>query len=202
MTEDTSIQNEQQETKEQTDACQEPKAACEQDEHLKKSKDKTIKIKESEYQRLVQEAAEYKDKHVRLYAEFDNARKRMDREKQEFVKYANEGLIIEFIGILDSLEASLKSIKEGEVNEVSIRKGIEMVIKQMHDLLSKNGVQPIKAVGTVFDHNCHEVLMQEESAEHEDMVVLEEFQKGYTWNNKVLRTTKVKIAKKIEKKDS
>ena len=77
----------------------------------KPAKDKMIKIKESEHVKLIEEAAKYKDQYVRLYAEFDNARKRMDREKQEFIKFANEGLIMEFLGILDNLERSVEAAK-------------------------------------------------------------------------------------------
>ena len=70
-----------------------------------------IKVKESEHAQLAENAAKYKEQYVRLYAEFENARKRMDREKQDFVRYANEGLIVEFLGILDDLERSVEAAK-------------------------------------------------------------------------------------------
>ncbi|VAX36919.1 Heat shock protein GrpE [hydrothermal vent metagenome] len=162
-----------------------------------KKKDKTIKMKESEKEKLITEAKEYKDKYVRLYAEFDNARKRMEREKLEFVKYANEELIIEFLGVLDNLERSVEVAQKKHEDYEAFLKGIEMVMKQVNEMLTKNGVKPIKAQGKPFDHNCHEILMQEESDEEEG-VVLEEFQKGYYLGDRVVRTVKVKVAKKKE----
>ncbi len=162
----------------------------------KKKKDKVLKIKESEYAKIVEEGKEYKDKYLRLFAEFDNARKRMDREKQDFVKYANEELIVEILTILDGLELSIKSAKakDSEDGEAFL-KGIEMVVTQMHAFLNKYGVKPIKALGTIFDPHNHEVLLQEETSEHDDGLVLEELQKGYLLGEKVVRTAKVKIAK-------
>jgi len=159
-------------------------------------KDKTIKIKESEHQKLVDEAAQYKDKYVRLYAEFDNARKRTERERAEFVKYASEDIIKELLNVLDSLELSLKvSSEKKEENIQALIKGIELVMGQLQSLLSRNGVKPIKAIGTKFDPHCHEVLMQEETDKFEDESVIDEFQKGYYLGDKVLRTAKVKIAR-------
>ena len=155
--------------------------------------DKVIEIKESEFNKLKQETAESKDKYVRLFAEFDNARKRMEREKLEFVKYANEELIVDLLQIVDSLEQSLKSTG---ADKDSLMKGIELVVKQFQDILKKNGVTPIDTKGQMFDHNLHEVLMQEESDQFNDGAIIEEFQKGYTLEGKVIRTAKVKIAKR------
>jgi len=170
------------------------------EEKQKAKKDKVIKIKESEKRQLIEEAKEYKDKYVRLYAEFDNARKRMEREKFDFVKYANEGLIIEFLGILDNLERSVEAAQAKHEDYTAFLKGIEMVMAQVHDMLGKNNVKPIESKGKVFDHNCHEILMQEES-DVEEGTVLEEFQKGYYLGDKVVRTAKVKVAKKKEVKE-
>jgi molecular chaperone GrpE len=160
----------------------------------KAKKEKTIKIKESEHQKLLDEVAEYKDKHLRLYAEFENARKRMERERQEFVKYANEELLLNFLTILDSMELSLSTAKDKHSDAEALIKGLELVLSQVYDLLKRNNVEVIAAKGKPFDHNMHEVLMQEESDEHDENVVLEEFQKGYKFGEKILRTVKVKIA--------
>jgi len=164
-------------------------------------KDKIIKIKESEYKKIVQEAAEYKDKHIRLYAEFDNARKRMEREKIEFIKYANEGLILD---ILDDLERSIDVARAQHQDYSAFLKGIEMVMTHVHALLKKNGVKPIEARGKLFDPHCHEVLFQEENDDVDEDLVLEELQKGYYLGDKVVRTAKVKLAKKagLEKKQA
>jgi molecular chaperone GrpE len=157
-------------------------------------KGKIIKIKESEYQALVKEAADYKDKWVRLYAEFENVRKRLDREKSEFIKYANEGLLSEFLNILDDLERTVHAANSKHQDYEGFLKGVEMVMAHVYDLLKKNSVKPIEAFGKKFDPHCHEALMQQETAEHEEGIILEEFQKGYYLGDRVIRTTKVKVA--------
>ncbi len=159
-------------------------------------KEKTIKIKESEHAQLIEEAAKYKEQYVRLYAEFDNARKRMDREKQEFIRYANEGLIVEFLDILDDLERSVDSAKMNHQDYAAFVKGIEMVMSHIHTMLKNNGVKPIDVDGKAFDPHCHEVLMQEESEHLDEGMVIEAFQKGYCLGDRVVRTAKVKVAKK------
>ncbi len=160
--------------------------------------DKIIEIKESEYKRLVAEAAEYKDKHVRLYAEFENTRKRLERDKQEFIKYANESVIVEFLGVLDNLERSVEAAQTKHEDYTAFLKGVEMVMAQTYDMLSKNGVKSIEAKGKMFDPHCHEILMQEETDEIEEGMVIEEFQKGYYLWDRIVRTVKVKVAKKKE----
>jgi molecular chaperone GrpE len=161
-------------------------------------KEKMIKIKESEHAKLVEEAAKHKEQYIRLYAEFENARKRMDREKQEFVKFANEGLITEFLGILDNLERSIESANAQHQDYTAFLKGIEMVMAHVHEMLKNNGVVPVEAQGKMFDPHSHEVLMQEETEEMDDGMVMEEFQKGYRLGEKVIRTAKVKVARKKE----
>lgn len=158
-------------------------------------KEEVIKTNEAEHAKLVEEAAKYKDQYIRLYAEFENARKRMDRERQEFVKFANEGLITEFLTILDNLERSVESAKAKHQDYTAFLKGIEMVMAHVHEMLKNNGVVPIEARGKMFDPHCHEVLMQEETDEMDDGMVMEEFQKGYRLGEKVIRTAKVKVAR-------
>jgi molecular chaperone GrpE len=158
--------------------------------------ERTVELKESEYQKLVADAADYKDKYIRLYAEFENARKRMERERLEFIKYANEELIENFLGIMDDLERSVEAAKTKHQDYDAFLKGIEMVMAHIYELLKKNNVRPIEAIGKKFDPHCHEALMQVESGDHEDDVVVEEFQKGYLLGDRVVRTAKVKVAKK------
>ena len=157
--------------------------------------EKTIELKESEYKKLQDELAQTKDKYVRLFAEFENARKRMEREKLEFIKYANEELIADFLNVLDDLERSVQAAQTKHEDYAAFLKGIEIVMAHVYDLLKKNGVKPIEAKGKKFDPHCHEVLMQEETDKAEEGVVLEEFQKGYFLGDRVVRTAKVKVAK-------
>lgn len=159
------------------------------------SAEKKIEVSEEEFKKLQEEAAQYKDRYIRLYAEFENARKRMEREKSEFVKYANEGLIVEFLGILDNLERSVEAAKAKHEDYSAFLKGIEMVMAHVYDMLKSNGVKAIEAKGKKFDPHAHEVLMQEEKEGVEDGIVLEEFQKGYLLGDRVARTAKVKVAK-------
>ncbi len=158
------------------------------------AKEKTVTLKESEHQNLLKELADYKDKHVRLFAEFDNVRKRTEREKMEFVKYANEGLLSEFLGILDDLERSVEAARVKHEDYDAFLKGIKMVMMHVYGMLKKNNVKSIEAKGKMFDPHLHEPLMQVETDEVPEGTVVEEFQKGYMFDNRVLRTAKVKVA--------
>lgn len=165
------------------------------DVKVSEAEDTIVELKGSELKALKDGLADYKDKYVRLYAEFDNARKRMEREKMEFVKYANEGLIVEFLGILDNLDRSVASARDRHEDYTAFLKGVELVMAQVYEMLKKQQVTPIEALNKKFDPNCHEVLMQEETSDVEEGIVLEEFQKGYMLDKKVVRTSKVKLSK-------
>ena len=153
-----------------------------------------IILKEAEYKKLVEDAASFKDKYVRILAEFDNARKRNERERVELIKYAHEEVIIEVLGIYEDLERSLEAAKKFSA-DATIVKGLELVVGKMRDLLKTYDVKPVESVGKKFDPACHEAMMQTESEEHEDGTIVEEFQKGYWLGNRVVRTAKVKVAK-------
>ena len=118
--------------------------------------------------------------------------------------YVNEtvwktgGLITEFLGILDNLERSVEAAKEKHQDYEAFLKGIEMVMAHVHEMLKNNGVTPVETEGKMFEPHCHEVLMQEEKEDIEDGMVIEEFQKGYRLGEKVIRTAKVKVARKKE----
>ena len=142
------------------------------------------------------EAVAYKDKYVRLLAEFDNMRKRHERERSDLIKYAHEEVIVECLKIYDDLERSLNAFKASEADK-NLVKGLEMVYNNMKELMGKYEVKPIESKGKPFDHNTQEVLMQQETAEFPDGIVMEELEKGYTLGGKVVRTAKVKVAKNI-----
>ena len=161
--------------------------------------EKLVQIKESEHKKLLDELSEQKDKYLRLFAEFDNARKRMERERQEFIKYASEDLIREFLDILDDLERTLEVAKAKHAEGDPFLKGVEMVMARLYNVLKRNNVKVMEAKGKMFDPHCHEVLMQEETNDHEEGMILEEFQKGYFMGDKVVRTAKVKVARKKHK---
>ncbi|MCM8831056.1 MAG: nucleotide exchange factor GrpE [Candidatus Omnitrophica bacterium] len=135
------------------------------------------------------------DKYLRSCAEFENIRKRLEREKQEAIKYANEGIIVELLNILDDLERTV-SLAENNKNLEVFLKGIEMVLAHLYELLKKYGVRPIEAQNKSFDPNLHEALLQEERNDLPEHTVIEELQKGYLLHEKVIRTAKVKVSKK------
>jgi len=138
---------------------------------------------------------EEKDKCLRLNAEFDNIRKRNIKERDEFIKYANEKLIQEFIDVFESLERGIENAKKAD-NKDKLIEGMELVYKQFKVVLEKNGLVPIKALGEKFDHRKHEAMMQTLTDEQEEDTILEEFAKGYMLNGKVIRYSKVRVSKR------
>jgi molecular chaperone GrpE len=140
--------------------------------------------------------AELTDTLQRTQAEFENYKKRVDKEKDEFVKYAKAELIQKLLPTIDTYEIALKSTKDNE----KFVKGIEMVYAQLVSLLHSEGLKPIESLGKKFDPYLHEVMLKEKS-DKDDEIILEELQKGYTLNGKVLRHSKVKVSEKTENKE-
>ncbi|MFH1440788.1 MAG: nucleotide exchange factor GrpE [Candidatus Omnitrophota bacterium] len=170
-----------------------------EEKDLKEEK-KDILISEAEYLRLKEsadKAEEYEDKILRLHADFDNLRKRVEREKLEFIKFANEGVLLELLNILDDLERTIDLAESKHQDLPVFLKGVEMILAHLYDLLKTNGIKPIEAQGKVFDPHMHEALMQAENDDLPEHTVVEELQKGYFLNDRVIRTSKVKVSKKI-----
>ena len=138
-----------------------------------------------------QKIAELTDTLKRLQAEFENFKKRNDKERVEFVKYAHADIISQLLPVLDSFELALKNTADKD----KLIEGIKMIHAQLYSTLEALGLHPIKATGEKFDPYRHEVLMKQESDKPED-TILEEFQKGYMLNDKVIRHSKVKISGK------
>jgi molecular chaperone GrpE len=161
--------------------------------------EKNISIPEAEYLKLKEDAAkaaENWDKFVRLQADFDNIRKRLEREKQEFVRFANEGIILELLNILDDLERTVGMKPAEHQDMTAFLKGVEMILAHLYDMLKQYGVKPIEAEGKPFDPHFHEALMQEVNQDLPEHTIIEELQKGYFLNDKVVRSSKVKVSKK------
>jgi len=152
-----------------------------------------------ELEKLKAEVVELKDRNLRLFAEFDNMRKRNERERLELIRYAHEEVIVELLGFYEDFERCVEAARKNPGEHTGLLKGVEMTLKRMQDLLKKYDVKPIEAVGKKFDHNLHEALLTADSDEHEDRTVLEVFQKGYMLGDRVVRTAKVKVSKKVEK---
>ena len=170
--------------------------------HLKEVK--TVTLKETEYLALKEEALKTEvlaDKVLRLQADFENTRKRLERDKQEFVRFANEGIILELLNILDDLERSVNLAETQKQDLAVFLKGVEMILAHLYEMLKEYGVKPIDAEGKLFDPHCHEALMQVENKELPENTIVEELQKGYQLNDRVIRTAKVKVSKKQEEKN-
>ena len=166
----------------------------------KNHSEKEVTLKEEEYKKLQEDAAkgnELQDRLLRLQAEFDNARKRMEKQCQDFVKYANEGIIMELLTILDDLENATQMAENKNTNLETFLKGIEMILTHLYEMLKSHGVKPIEVVGELFDPHTSEAMLQVES-EAPEHTVIEELQKGYFLNERVIRTAKVKVSKKKE----
>jgi molecular chaperone GrpE len=134
------------------------------------------------------------DRLLRTAAEFDNYRKRMDRERRDLSEYAAADIVSEILPILDNFERALQA--PSGVDEGSFRKGIELIHKQMLDLLRKRGVRPIDALGADFDPNVHEAVIHEASDTHREGEVMQELQRGYRLGERLLRPAMVKVAKR------
>jgi len=142
------------------------------------------------------EAAESNDKYLRTYADFENYRKRMQRDLADFRKYANEQLALELLSVVDHLGLALKHAAEtGETNE-GLRQGVELVYKQFLDVLDKFGIKPFKAEGELFDPAKHDAVLQVPRPDLPDNTVVQVLQDGYLYYDKILRHAKVGVSKK------
>ena len=161
-------------------------------ETLEAGKEKTAMPKEGKKSEL----EEMKETLQRLQAEFENSRKRMDRERQEFSKIANALLIKELLPLLDSMDSAEKSPGENEsIPKEKVIEGIELLKNQLLATLKSQDLEEIKSLGEKFDPMLHDCIMQEKDAKKEEDTVLEELQKGYMLNGRVLRHAKVKVNK-------
>jgi len=170
----------------------------EEKQQKKKESEENVTIPREEYETLKKqsdEKASLQDKYLRIHADFENALKRLEKEREAFLKYANEGLILDFLPIVDSLEISEKHIKEAK-DFNGVRQGVDMIHGQIQKFLKELGVERVKSVGEKFDPNVHEVIEALESTDKEDDIVVEELKPGYKLNGKLLRAASVKVARK------
>ena len=147
-----------------------------------------------ESEKLKEENKEINNKYLRMTADFQNFKKRAEKEKSDIYQFANEKLIVDLLPTIDNLERAIKSNKDEGANE-SFTQGIEMILQQFLDVLTKNDVKEIDAIGQKFDPNYHHAVLQEENDEYESETVVDQFQKGYTVNDKVIRPCMVKVIK-------
>ncbi|MBW4827324.1 MAG: nucleotide exchange factor GrpE [Clostridiaceae bacterium] len=147
---------------------------------------------EKELENKAKEIEDLNEMYLRLQADFVNYKKRVEKEKESIYSYASEEIINSLLPIVDNFERALSSSTN---KEDSFYEGMDMIYKQLLEVLEKNGLEEIEALHCEFDPNYHHAVFQEESEEHEEGIVLEVFQKGYKLNDKVIRPSMVKVAK-------
>jgi len=149
---------------------------------------------EEQLTQLQTENSDLKNQYLRKQADFENFRKRMQREKQDAVKYANTNLLQDLITIIDDFERAIRSSEESRDFE-SFHSGIKMIEHQFISMLDrKYGLKRMESEGREFDPQMHEAINMEESSDVETQTVMEDYQKGYFLNDRVLRHAKVKVA--------
>ena len=160
-------------------------------EETHKKKKSEMEKKDNRIKELTHKTRELTDSLQRLQAEFENYKKGVEKEKQDFIKYASHDLIIKLLPIVDSFEIALKNHKDKN----KFLEGMKLIFLHLYSTLEKEGLKQINPLNEKFDPNKHEVLMCNKS-DKPDNTIIEVLQKGYIVNDKLIRHAKVKIAKK------
>jgi molecular chaperone GrpE len=152
---------------------------------------------QSSPEQLLQQAqdqiAELTNRLARMQAEHENYRRRVQKEKEDLAVYANQKLLLSLLPVLDNLDRALATAPSA--GDEKLRQGVEMTARSFREILVRENVVPIEAVGQAFDPNLHEAVMTVESGEHPDGTVLTEFQKGYRLGDRVIRPSMVQVSK-------
>lgn len=148
----------------------------------------------ADYERLVNEKLELQELLQRRQADFENFKRRSDRERGEVFETATMETLKNLLQVLDDLERSLKSVPSEDGPAKEFAKGIELIYQRTLDLFTRLGVSAVKSEGEKFDPNLHHAVQKVESSEHADETILEEYQKGYLYKGKLLRPAMVKVA--------
>ena len=184
------------ELKKQQAAAEEAEAEAEADQAVGTAEEETAEDSASgEKEEVCEEAPSAEDealntKYLRLMADFQNYKRRTEKEKNDIYAFANEKIVSELLNVIDNFERALLHGAEGD----SFAEGMNMIFKQLQGVLEKAGVKEIEALGLDFDPNFHNAVMTEDSTEYESGKVTEVLQKGYTLNSKVIRPSMVKVA--------
>lgn len=165
------------------------------EERKETSEEKETTSAEAQDAQPKKDEIDFKAKYYYIAAEMDNYRKRMEREKENLIKYGNERVLSDLIQVMDNFERIIDSLKPDQDPKIkNIVTGIDMVQKQFLETLSKHGLTPVESVGKEFDPNFHEAVAQEYAEGVKPNHVIKEFQKGYTLNGRLLRAAKVVVA--------
>lgn len=155
----------------------------------------------AKYRELEDKLSEAQERVLRTAADAENFKKRLQREKEEQTRYANESLMRELLPVIDNLERALEHSEAG-ADQGGLLEGLNMTLKGLLDTLTRFGCTPVEAAGKPFDPNFHEAVSQEESADHEPNTVLRELQKGYMLKERLLRPAMVLVSKRTSQQDT
>lgn len=149
-----------------------------------------------ELRRKASERDEYYNKWLKVHAEYENTRKRIEKEKWEHLRFANEEIIARLFPIVDNFDMALTAMEKAK-DKAAVMDGIRLVQKEFHRILEDNGVEKIKTVGEKFDPHVHEAVSAVETDDHPDGLILEEVRSGYLLNKRLLRPAQVRVAKSV-----
>ena len=149
--------------------------------------------REEEIARLTQEKQEQHERLLRAQADFDNYRKRVQKERADLLRYGSESALREILPVIDNMELAVDSARTHDNSNAQLREGIEMVLSQFKSALERLGVKPIETVEHPFDPNKHEALMRVDAPEDQDGAVINEIRKGYYLHDKVIRPAQVTV---------
>ncbi len=166
-----------------------------------KPEEDRITISRQEYLELKAKETEVNEKMLRMQAEVENIKKRLERDRLEFIKFSNEQILSELVPFIDDFQRAFAAADKSRDFDV-LHKGVEMILNHLLELLRSKGVSQIEAEGKPFDPAFHEAMLQVENDDYPDGTVVEELQKGYLLNGRVLRTAKVKVSKTKENNEN
>jgi molecular chaperone GrpE len=165
-------------------------AAVEQAEAVEVPREQEL---QAQIQQLQAEKDELYNKYLRAQADLQNFRIRVNREKEQMMKYQSQRVIEALLPVVDNFERAIAASKDAK-DASALAEGIEMVFRQLQQVLEQEGVTTVPGVGEPFDPNMHQAVMQEESDEYESGIIIEEFQIGYKLKDRVIRPSMVKVS--------
>jgi molecular chaperone GrpE len=179
----------------------EPVEETHEEENLEVQEKKEIPLEDMTQPELIEKVREIQktadqnyDLYVRSLAEIENLKKRFQKDKTELIKYANESLIKQLLTVVDNMEKAISASMEATSVD-AVREGVELTLKGLSDILERSGVKQVEARGRPFDPNFHEALFEKEDDESESGTVIEELQKGYVLNDRLIRPSMVVVSK-------
>lgn len=192
MSQQDTQDNKQQDSREQAEAVQTqeaPETVDKTDEAAEAGRDEAAE----KIAKLEKELQETLERNLRAQADFDNFRRRTRQEKEEFAKYASSKIIGSLLPVIDNFERALESSRETRDFD-ALLKGLDMTYRQLGQLLEQEGVKNMETIGQPFNPELHQAVMQVDSDEHEEGIIVEEVMKGYVQGDKVLRPAMVKVS--------